>query len=255
MRAINRLIALLAVFALAAGTPAWAGFHGGPRVHVGFGLGYYGFGWGLGFGYYPYWGYSPYAGFYGYPYWGYYDASGAVRLQVRPKDARVLVDGYYTGIVDDFDGTFQRLRLPPGRHEITLKLPGFKTHRILLYAAIGNTLKIRYDLIPGTGEDEPDNLAPEPGGPGREGGPAAARVGREEPRVGPGEVRMNVRPEDAVVYVDGEFRGVGRQVRKLELAPGRHRIEVVRPGFRTFEREIDVEPGRTVDVDVLMERP
>jgi hypothetical protein len=29
----------------------------------------------------------------------------------------------------------------------------------------------------------------------------------------------------------------------------------VRPGYRTFERELDVEPGRTVDVDVLMERP
>jgi hypothetical protein len=255
MRVARLITSVVALCALGAVMPAWAG----PHVHVGIGLGYNGYGWGLGFGFgYPYWGYYPYGGFYpyyGYPYWGYYDPSGAVRLEVGPRDARVLVDGYYAGIVDDFDGTFQRLHLPPGRHEITLKLSGFKTHRILFYAATGNTLKIRYKLIPGMGEDEPENLAVVPGGPDREGGPPAAQVGREEPRAGPGEVRLSVRPEDAVVYVDGSFHGTGRQVRWLELPPGRHRIEVVRPGYRTFERELDVEPGRTVDVDVLMERP
>jgi len=254
MRSATRLIASLAVVcAVAAGTPAFAG----GSVHVGIGFGYYGYGWGLGFGfgypyggYYPYWGYYPY----GHPYWGYYDTSGAVRLQIKPKEARVLLDGYYAGIVDDFDGNFERLRMPPGRHEITVKLSGYKTHRILLYVASGKTLNFRYSLVPGTGEDEPENLAGEPGPPDREGGPPAARVGQEEPRGGPGEVRMTVRPEDAVVYVDGAFVGTGRQVRRIPLPPGRHRIEVVRPGFRTFEREIDVEPGRTVDVNVLMER-
>ena len=65
-----------------------------------------------------------------------------------------------------------------------------------------------------------------------------------------GELRLDVRPGDAVVYVDGEFRGPGRRVRRLELPPGRHSIEVVRPGFRTFERTVDVERDRPVDLDV-----
>ena len=33
--------------------------------------------------------------------------------------------------------------------------------------------------------------------------------------------------------------------RTLRLRPGRHRIEVVRPGFRTVERDVEVEPGRS----------
>ena len=40
---------------------------------------------------------------------------GDVRLQVRPRGAAVYVDGYYAGVVDDFDGVFQRLTLVVGR--------------------------------------------------------------------------------------------------------------------------------------------
>jgi hypothetical protein len=83
---------------------------------------YYGFGYpygayGLGFFYYdPFWWGSGY----GYPYGaygrqvyrgGYVQAAGALRLRVTPKQAEVFVDGYYVGIVDDFDGIFQRLHL------------------------------------------------------------------------------------------------------------------------------------------------
>ena len=72
------------------------------------------YGYGFGFGY-PYaWGPYPY---YGYPYYyGAYDYTGAARLEVKPREAQVYVDGYFVGVVDDFDGTFQRLNLEPGEH-------------------------------------------------------------------------------------------------------------------------------------------
>jgi hypothetical protein len=38
----------------------------------------------------------------------------------RPEEAAVYVDGFYAGIVDDFDGVFQKLLLPPGDHTIVL---------------------------------------------------------------------------------------------------------------------------------------
>ena len=57
-----------------------------------------------------------------------YRDSGSVRVIVEPEQARVYVDGYYAGIADDFDGIFQRLSIPPGRHEITVKLDGYRTH-------------------------------------------------------------------------------------------------------------------------------
>jgi hypothetical protein len=256
MKGVMTRIALLGLaFALTAGAPAWAGprarSHGHAHAYHGFGLGL-----GLGFGLSPYWGWGPYeyypyyaAPYWGFPYWGTYDTSSEVRLQVKPKEARVLVDGAYVGIVDDFDGAFQRLRLPPGKHEITLKLQGYKTHRILLYAAIGNTVDVHYALVPGTGEDAPDAAATPAD---RSNETTSAAKARDEGQ--PGQVRMTIRPEDAVVYVDGEFHGVGQDAHSLLLPPGRHRIEVVRPGFQALEREIDVEPGGTVDLDIALKR-
>jgi hypothetical protein len=79
--------------------------------------GYYPSGYGgLGFGGY----YDPWYG--GYPS-RYYDEryDGAVRLKVKPREASVYVDGYYVGLVDDFDGIFQRLPLEPGPHQIEIR--------------------------------------------------------------------------------------------------------------------------------------
>jgi len=39
----------------------------------------------------------------------------------------VFVDGYYAGIVDDFNGHFQRLKLTPGPHHIAVRAPGYET--------------------------------------------------------------------------------------------------------------------------------
>jgi hypothetical protein len=62
----------------------------------------------------------------------YVDSS--VRIQVSPKEAEIYVDGYYAGTVDDFDGTFQRLRLEPGGHEITFYFQGYRllSRKVLL---------------------------------------------------------------------------------------------------------------------------
>jgi hypothetical protein len=49
---------------------------------------------------------------------------GEVRIQGAARDAQVFVDNYYAGIVDDFDGTFQRLNLSPGTHQIEIRRPG-----------------------------------------------------------------------------------------------------------------------------------
>src|SRR5512143_3461957 len=137
-------------------------------------------------GYYPGWGYSYwwpygtfgwYGGYWGYPWgWGggtvYHYAEhegGSVRVLVNPSEARVYVDGYYAGTVDDFDGLFQRLHVSPGRHEIVIKLEGYKTHRVSMYVPPEATVKLEYDMEEGHGETAEDlakNVpANEPTGP------------------------------------------------------------------------------------------
>ncbi len=246
--------------------------------------GYPGYGWGGGYwggGYYPgYWGsWWPYGsfgwyggyygGYYGYPWgWGgggsvyhYVESeSGSVRVLVDPSEARVYVDGYYAGTVDDFDGLFQRLRVSPGRHEIALKLEGYKTHRFRVYVPPDSTVKLHYDMQKGQGETLEDLAKDDRESEVRREQEQRwtddeARARKDEEAAVGGRLKLSVRPEDASVYVDGAFRGSAREATSLSLPPGRHRIEVVRPGFRTLEREVDVVPGGTSDLTIELEKP
>jgi hypothetical protein len=72
----------------------------------------------------------------------------SVRLEVTPRDAEVYVDGYYAGTVDDFDGTFQRLRVEPGQHDLEIYKDGFRPLRQKAYLSADNTFRIKQALQP-----------------------------------------------------------------------------------------------------------
>ena len=98
-----------------------------------------------GSGFYPWgWGYDGgaiaggyFGGYYGAydPWYGWFptyapaaygggpDDTGGLRIRVTPNDANVYVDGFYVGIVDDFDNAFQKLKLEPGPHHIEIRAP------------------------------------------------------------------------------------------------------------------------------------
>ena len=118
--------------------PRYYGSGGNFSVYFGLGNGYlYG---------------SPYAGrVYGYAGPQSYGSRiyyGDIRLQVRPRNAAVYVDGYYAGIVDDFDGVFQRLTLEVGPHEIELDAPGLDPQVFDVYIDPAQTVNLRTDLYP-----------------------------------------------------------------------------------------------------------
>ena len=119
--------------------------------------GYYpGFYFGLGAFYGPYyyspWFYSSYyygAPYYPYDYGYYYGAGGAsLKVEVKPVNAEVYVDGHLAGIVDQFDGMFQSLSVEPGGHGITVYLDGFRSIRQQLYLSAGSTYRIKGALEP-----------------------------------------------------------------------------------------------------------
>ena len=115
------------------------GFYGG----VGPSPFYYGYN-GSGYGYGP--GiYSPYGG---YPTYAYPHEAGAVRLKIRPRDAQVFVDGYYAGLVDDFDGVFQSLKLEAGGHKIEIRMPGFEDLGLDVHVQPGRTVTLEEFLRP-----------------------------------------------------------------------------------------------------------
>jgi hypothetical protein len=104
------------------------------RPHFSIGV-YYGAG-----GYYNY-GYTP-TGYYDPRPGGYY---GGVRITEAPREAQVFADGYYVGIVDDFDGAFQHVNLEAGQHRIEVRVPGTDPVSFDVHVQAGQTITLRAD--------------------------------------------------------------------------------------------------------------
>lgn len=205
----------------------------------------------LGFNqWYPY----PYPVF-GFPPGGHIpDHIVSLRLQISPREALVYVDGYAAGVVDDYDGVFQRLRLIPGPHEIVIYHPGLRTLRQNVYYNPGSTHTIRHTLealAPGEMAEPqpvPRQMPPAPGMPPPQAGAAAPDVFRT------GTLSLRVQPADATILVDGEpWNGPSSQARVvIQLAEGPHRVRVEKPGFQTFAVDVDVRAGETTSFNVSL---
>jgi len=198
---------------------------------------------------------------------GPYPADSSMRLQVKPRDTQVFVDGYYAGIADDFDGTFQRLHLEAGQHSLQLFLPGHRLHIQDLYLQPGNTFTVRHTMEPlKNGEVEPER----PTGAAR--GPRPMAPGSVPPPLPPsppasdaspptgsrsvdayGAVRIRVQPGHDLVLIDGErWNGGSTDEMEVQLPPGRHTIEVRKDGYRDYLTEISVKPGETTKLNVAL---
>jgi hypothetical protein len=234
------------------------------------------------YGWYPYpfgWGYPPY-----YPF-GPYDATASVRVQVTPREAQVYVDGYYAGIVDDFDGTFQRLHLLPGAHELTIYMPGYRSATERMYFRPSGGYKVAHTLEK-LAAGQPDEPKPQPspqaaapvrqdGGPDPYAPPPPAPEPRwpdpvtGEPRTAPpgepseasrarsaslGRLVVRVQPEGAAVLIDGErWQGPeGRDRLVVQLADGRHRVEIRKDGHAPYSTDVDVRAGESTVLNVSL---
>jgi hypothetical protein len=87
---------------------------------------------------------------YGYTPSGYYDPTpgriyGGVRITDAPRDAQVFADGYYVGIVDDFDGVFQHVNLEAGEHRLEIRAPGLEPIEFDVVVQPGRTITLRAD--------------------------------------------------------------------------------------------------------------
>jgi hypothetical protein len=53
--------------------------------------------------------------------------TGALRLKIKQRQASVYIDGEPVGLVDQYDGVFQKLRLSAGNHRVELRASGYET--------------------------------------------------------------------------------------------------------------------------------
>jgi uncharacterized membrane protein len=126
----------------------------------------------------------------------------------------VWVDGQYVGYLNELKGS-KKILLLPGDHEITVRQGGYLDFVQKLSVRAGEKQTIAVKMEEDTRVHVPQVTA---------------------------EIKLDVKPSRAAVFVDGvfvghvaEFGGVGKA---LLVAPGKHKIKIALPGYQTFETDI-----------------
>jgi PEGA domain-containing protein len=135
---------------------SWYGYPYGSLGYYGYSsyyrYGFPGYGYGLGYFYDPFffgygYGSGGYGGGYGGGYYGgggagYYSRydTGSLRLKISPRDAKVYIDGYFVGVVDSFDGVFQRLAVDAGSHRVEVRADGYEPVQFEVMITPGETV-------------------------------------------------------------------------------------------------------------------
>lgn len=228
----------------------------------------YPYGWDhYGLGYYGRYGYPPYLyGPFGYMYFPEYggygggyrrseggtaqgDGLGGLDLNVKPKDAIVYVDGDPIGPVDRYDGYPSYLWLEPGTYNLSFYLEGYQTLTVQHTVLADVIIAIKERLQPGVATPPAEGLLGIPETPGDE--------ARGEPPATVGRLLLTIRPPDAAVYLDGHFLGTAGELAQLSaglvVEPGRHVLELVRPGYQTEEVPLTVPAGDQIEIDLELQ--
>lgn len=140
----------------------------------------------------------------------------------------VWVDGQYVGYLNELKGS-KKLLLLPGEHEITVRQGGYLdfVQKISVRAGEKQTISVKMDKD--TRVQLPTITA---------------------------EIKLDVKPNRAAVFVDGvfvghvaEFEGIGKA---LLVAPGKHAIKMSLPGYQNFETDIELVANQKSSIKTEM---
>ena len=151
---------------------------------------------------------------------------GEVKFQGATKVERrsgVWVDGDYVGFLKELHGD-KKVMLLPGDHEISVRQSGYDDflQKIVVEPGQIQTVRVTMHLSPRT----------------------------QIPKV-TATLKLNVDPGRAAVFLDDKYVGHASEFGGLSdmlISPGKHRIKVGLPGYRTFETEVNLLAGQKFEV-------
>jgi hypothetical protein len=157
---------------------------------------------------------------------GQVDFKGVTKLD---RESGVWVDNQYVGYVKELKAD-KKVLLLPGEHEISVRQAGYLNEDQKVVIEPGKTILVTVRL-----EKDPNAVY--------------AKVNAQ--------VKIDVTPDRAAVFVDGkfagsvsDFKGVGKA---MLIAPGKHKIKIDLAGYRPFETDVDLLPNQkmTVKTDLI----
>ncbi len=140
------------------------------------------------------------------------------------RDSGVWIDGDYVGYVKELKGN-KKVLLLPGKHHVAVRQKGYEdvTRDIVVEPGQVQTIQVSMHLIPGATTPEVTS-----------------------------ELKISVRPKRAAVFLDGSYVGhaseLGGRFHSLLVSPGKHKIKIELPGYRTFETDVNVLEGQKSEV-------
>jgi hypothetical protein len=147
------------------------------------------------------------------------DVMGELQFEGKTKverDSGVWIDGNYVGYLKELNGS-KKIMLLPGEHQVTVRQSGYVDFVQKVVVEPGEKRLVVVSL----------HLAP------------SATV----PEV-TATLKLKIKPERAAVFLDGKFVGhagdFGGAFKSMKISPGKHRVRVELPAYRTFETEVNL---------------
>jgi hypothetical protein len=146
---------------------------------------------------------------------------GATKVE---RDSGVWVDGNYVGYLKELKGD-KKLLLLPGDHQIAVRQSGYDDFEEKIVVEPGQIQTVDVKMHLSARATSPDITS---------------------------TLKLDVQPGRAAVFLDDKFVGhaseFGGALHSMLISPGKHRIKVELPGYRTFETEVNLLANQKSEV-------
>jgi len=157
--------------------------------------------------------------------------SGAVvEVQSDPPGAAIVLDDKATNKF-----TPARLAVPQGEHKVRLRMEGFKDENTVVQLGEGQTLSLSPKLAPAKaskikrlfkGGNSPENM---------------------------GTLEVTTHPDGAHITLN-DAAAPATTPAKVAVKPGKYDLAIILPGYKTVHRPVEIEKGKTLGVDEVLEK-
>jgi PEGA domain len=152
---------------------------------------------------------------------GELEFEGATKVE---RDSGVWVDGNYVGYLKELKGS-KKISLLPGEHEVIVRQSGYQDYVQKVVVEPGGKRLISVTLHLAPNATAPDVTA---------------------------TLKLKIKPDRAAVFLDEKYVGhagdFGGAFKSMKISPGKHRVRVELPGYRTFDTEVNLLADQTTEV-------
>ncbi len=140
------------------------------------------------------------------------------------RDSGVWIDGNYVGYLKELKGS-KKVMLLPGEHEVIVRQSGYNDYvqKVIVEPGGKRLISVTLQLSPRAAV--PDITA---------------------------TLKLKIKPKRAAVFLDEKYVGhageFGGAFRSMKISPGKHRIRVELPGYRTFDTEVNLLADQATEV-------